>query len=198
MLGIGVWFLSVHYFVELSLRITIGGVAFFAVYLASTAVFALGLTAEHMRKSASNEDEAIGVIILILLASICVSLAAIFSLLNGDGQRNALHLTLLLPSVPLGWLTLHTVLAFHYAHLFYAPAGRRKNAGGLEFPGTKEPTTWDFLYFSFTVGMTAQVSDVQVSDPAQRRLVLWHGIVSFFYNTGILALAVNVAVQSAS
>jgi uncharacterized membrane protein len=152
-----------------------------------------------MRKSASDEDEAIGVILLILLACICVSLAAIFSLLNGAGQRDALHLGLLLPSVPLGWLTLHTVLAFHYAHLFYAPAGRRtKGAGGLGFPGTKEPTAWDFLYFSFTVGMTAQVSDVEVSDPAQRRLVLWHSVVSFFYNTGILALAVNVSVQAAS
>ena len=193
------WLVSGEFIDEQALRIVIGGEIFFATFLIATALFALNLDADHLRKGASIEDEAIWVIVLIVLASICVSLSAIFSLLNGSAKHDPLHLGLSLLGVPLGWLTLHTVLAFHYAHLFYMPAvRRRKGAGGLEFPGTKEPTVWDFLYFSFTVGMTAQVSDVQVTDEQQRKLVLWHGIVSFFYNTGLLALAVNVVVQTSS
>jgi uncharacterized membrane protein len=99
-------------------------------------------------------------------------------------------------SVPLGWLTLHTVIAFHYAHLYYAAGppkgGARTDARGLGFPGAEEPTLWDFLYHSFVVGMTSQVSDVQVQSAEMRRLVLIHGVTSFFMNTVLLALAVNV------
>jgi uncharacterized membrane protein len=102
---------------------------------------------------------------------------------------------LAIASVLLGWLTLHTIAAFHYAHLYYAKAvsSRGQDAGGLEFPDTNEPTGWDFLYYSFVVGMTAQVSDVQVLATPMRRLTLAHSVVSFFYNTVILALAVNLA-----
>jgi uncharacterized membrane protein len=98
-------------------------------------------------------------------------------------------------SVPLGWATPHTVMAFHYAHLFYAghPSSHLVDAGGLAFPGTREPRSWDFLYYSFVVGMTAQVSDVQVVSTSMRQITLVHGMVSFFVNTVIIALAVNVA-----
>ena len=77
-------------------------------------------------------------------------------------------------------------------NLYYAPAGDG-DAGGLEFPQTPEPGLWDFLYYAYVVGMTAQVSDVAVTREAQRRITLVHGIFSFFYNTVILALAVNAA-----
>jgi uncharacterized membrane protein len=100
--------------------------------------------------------------------------------------------------VPLGWLTLHTVAAYHYGHLYYVRAGQDgsdRDAAGLSFPETAEPTTWDFLYFSFVIGMTAQVSDVQVRTTPMRRLVMAHGIVAFLYNTVLLALAVNIAVS---
>ena len=99
--------------------------------------------------------------------------------------------------VPLGWLTLHTLAAFHYANLYYAPRPGGREAGGLDFPGTKEPGPWDFLYFAFVIGMTAQVSDVAVRTAQMRRAALAHGVASFFYNTVILALAVNAAVNYA-
>jgi len=176
----------------------IGGEAFFVIYLALMARFAIRITPEGLRRRAAVEDEGIPIIILLALAAVVQSLAAIFALLARAGRPDASDLALAIASVPLGWLTLHTIVAFHYAHLFYATKGEdARDAGGLDFPGTKEPGAWDFLYFSFVVGMTAQVSDVTVHAAGMRRLVLGHSIVSFFYNTVLLALAVNVAVALA-
>jgi uncharacterized membrane protein len=84
----------------------------------------------------------------------------------------------------------------HYAHLFYDPAERKdagKIRGGLEFPETKEPDYWDFVYFSLVIGMTCQVSDVQVTARQMRHLVAAQGVIAFFYNTVVVALAVNIA-----
>ncbi len=182
-----------------------GGDAFFLVYLALMTRFAVRVTPEGLRRRAGVEDEGIPLIILLALAAVVLSLAAIFSLLN-RGEPDPVELSFAVASVPLGWLMLHTIAAFHYAHVFYATSGADepqterpdpRDAGGLKFPGTEEPGAWDFLYFSFVIGMTAQVSDVAVETTGMRRLVLLHGVVSFFYNTVLLALAVNVAVTLA-
>ncbi|HET6161532.1 MAG TPA: DUF1345 domain-containing protein [Dongiaceae bacterium] len=177
----------------------IGGDAFFLIYLALMTRFALRITPDGLRRRASVEDEGIPLIIVLALAAVIFSLAAIFALLNRDGEPDTFELTLAIASVPLGWLMLHTIAAFHYAHLFYAAAGSEdsQEAGSLDFPGAAEPGAWDFLYFSFVIGMTAQVSDVAVRTAGMRRLVLFHGVISFFYNTVLLALAVNVAVTLA-
>jgi uncharacterized membrane protein len=176
----------------------IGGDAFFLIYLALMVRFALSITPDGLRRRANIEDEGIPLIILLALAAVVLSLAAIFPLLAGEGRPDPRELSLAIASVPLGWSTLHTIAAFHYAHLYYATEGEDAgDAGGLDFPGTKEPGAWDFLYFSFVIGMTAQVSDVTVHAATLRRLVLAHSIVSFFYNTVLLALAVNVAVTLA-
>ena len=85
------------------------------------------------------------------------------------------------------------IFAIRYAHYFYGdpePKGRRR--GGLAFPGVENPDFWDFVYYSFVVGMTCQVSDVQVTSRSMRRLTLAHGVLSFFFNAGVLALAVNI------
>jgi uncharacterized membrane protein len=77
------------------------------------------------------------------------------------------------------------------------PGPGRADVGGLSFPDSREPSVWDFLYYSFVIGMTAQVSDVQVTNTAMRRITLVHSVVSFFLNTVLIALAVNVAVALA-
>lgn len=151
-----------------------------------------------MRRRASVADEGIPLIVLLALAAVVLSLAAIFALLAGEGRPDPWDLPLAIASVPLGWLTLHTIAASHYVHLYYATEGEDVRAGGLDFAGTREPGAWHFLYFSFVIGMTAQVSDVTVHAAGMRRLVLGHSIVAFFYNTVLLALAVNVAVTLAS
>ena len=102
-------------------------------------------------------------------------------------------------TVFISWTTLHVIYAVHYAHIYYDPTERKddgKVRGGLEFPGTKEPDYWDFVYFSFVVGMTCQVSDVQITARHLRHLATAHGVVSFFYNTVVVALAVNVVAGS--
>jgi len=180
-----------------SLRMIVSGDGLFAAYLVSSAWTALGASPQWLRRRASYEDEGNFLIVLLTLCAISLCLASIFALLGQAGMPGELPLGLALMSVLLGWLTLHTVAAFRYAHLYYTPAasgaGAPQDTGGLLFPGTSEPGPWDFLYYSLVVGMTAQVSDVQTLSPEMRRTTLAHGVTSFFFNTVILALAVNVA-----
>jgi uncharacterized membrane protein len=106
------------------------------------------------------------------------------------------HIAVGVATVFLSWVAMHVIYAVHYAHVFYDPAersGADKVRGGLEFPGEKEPHYWDFVYFSFVIGMTCQVSDVQVTARDMRHFVTAQGIIAFFYNTVVVALAVNVA-----
>src|SRR5262245_21660709 len=149
-----------------------------------------------LRHRAIYEDEGMILIVIITIAAIALSLTAMVLLINAAERPDLPTFVLAIASVPLGWLTLHTVAAFHYAQLYYTRSGHKggRDAAGLSFPETEEPHSWDFLYYSFVVGMTAQVSDVQVLTTKLRRLTLFHGIVSFFYNTVLLALAVNIAV----
>lgn len=180
------------------LRLAAAGDAFYGAYLIAVLLHAPHGTPKLLRRRATYEDEGIIIIVILTIAAIALSLTAMFWLLNTSSQPDRLTFILAILSVPLGWLTLHTVAAFHYGHLYYAPASRNgaaRDAAGLSFPRTEEPGSWDFLYFSFVVGMTAQVSDVQVVTTSMRRLTMFHGIVSFFYNTVLLALAVNIIVS---
>ncbi len=198
LVGVVVWASAVTWESSGSpVNLLLAGDAFFGVYVVLMTVLATRSTADELRRRARYEDEGIVLIILIALSAIALSIGSIFAVLAEPGHPGSLRLVLAIASVPLGWLTLHTILAFHYAFLYYTSAaaggGDPRDAGGLQFPETKEPTGWDFLYYSFVIGMTAQVSDVETASTAMRRLTLFHSIVSFFYNTVILALAVNVA-----
>lgn len=182
---------------EPPIRLVAAGDAFFVAYLAMMAVFARTVTVASVRRRASVEDEGIAVIVLMTLAVIGLSLWSIFAVVNQVEAAGPWHIALLVANVPLGWFTLHTLAAMHYQHVYYrraAGSGRkRRDEGGLGFPGADEPMVVEFLYYAFVIGMTGQVSDVEVRSTAMRRLTLVHGVVSFFFNTVILALAVNVA-----
>jgi uncharacterized membrane protein len=163
---------------------------FFLLYLGLMAGKIRAATAAELRRHASEEDEGVALILCLALVAVVASVAAIFVVLNSDNA--SLHARVAaLVGLPLGWATVHVLAAFHYAHLHY-----RGPAPGMVFPGKGDPDSWDFLYASFTVGMTAQVSDMQLETHALRRAVLVHGVASFFYNTCILALAVNAAVTA--
>lgn len=160
---------------------------FFLTYLGLMALFLRRMTPAALRRHAEMSDEGVPMIAALALGSVALSLTAIgHALSRGSGVEAALAVA----SVPLGWLTLHVLAAFHYAALWY-----QGGAKGLSFPGTETPDAWDFLYFSLTIGMTAQVSDVVVERGSLRRLVLAHGVVSFFYNTVIVALSVNAVIS---
>jgi uncharacterized membrane protein len=94
----------------------------------------------------------------------------------------------------LSWIMVHTVFTFHYAHMYYdvPDEGSSKISGGLDFPGEKEPDYIDFAYFSFVIGCTFQVSDVEISSRKIRRMALLHGLLSFGLNTFVVALTINL------
>ena len=94
----------------------------------------------------------------------------------------------------LSWAFTHTIFALNYAHDFYGEHGGKKS--GLNFPGKEAPDYWDFVYFSFVIGMTAQVSDVGITDRIIRRTATVHGIISFVFNTALVALMVNIAASA--
>jgi uncharacterized membrane protein len=124
--------------------------------------------------------------------------AAFFILGHGPHNRGqpyeAVVLTIGFAAIVLGWVLIHTLYTFHYAHTYYWDRDRDKEIDrGLEFPGKDQPDYYDMAYFSFVIGMTFQVSDVQITSRSIRRTVLGHGIVAFVYNTAILALVINLA-----
>ena len=179
------------------LAIVAGADMFFAAYLVLMTALVIGATPERLRQLAGLEDEGIVVIVLIAVAAIVVGLVSLFTLLSQQPRPGTAQLALALACAPLGWFMLHTIAALHYAHRFYtqsASADGRKDLGGLKFPGTHDPHAWDFIYFSFVIGMTAQVSDVAALTTRMRQVVLVHGVISFVFNTILIALAVNVAV----
>lgn len=179
----------------------LGGNIFYLIFLVLCAVMFAGMPAEEFQKRARSGDEGIGVVILIILATMLFFFTAVFEALNRKHGIPWVPLVLAGVGAPLGWLVLHTTMAFHYADLHYFDDPQTPDdddARDLDFPGCSEPCPWDFLYFSFVIGMTCQVSDVQVKTTVMRRAVLGHGLVSFFFNTVFIAMAVNAAVAMAS
>ncbi len=166
--------------------------AFFVLYLGLMALRIPALTPAELRRHSAAADEGVALILVLALLAVVTSLTAIFLVLNAPDSGERARVAALV-GVPLGWAAVHVLAGLHYAHLHY-----RGSQPGMVFPGKGEPDGWDFLYASFTIGMTAQVSDVQVETRAMRMAVLVHSIASFFYNTGILALAVNAAVLAGS
>jgi uncharacterized membrane protein len=175
-------------------RILAAGDAFFAVYLLSTWLTWRGASPSRVMRDVESSDEGILIIGLITSAAFALCLGSLFLLIEAETALPRWQTALAIASVPLGWLMLHTVMALHYARLYYGRPEPGATAGGLQFPGTPEPELSDFVYYSFVVGMTAQVSDVQVLTSRMRRATLVHGVASFLFNTVILALAVNIAV----
>jgi uncharacterized membrane protein len=182
-------------------RALAAGDSFFAAYLAAGIAAIYQIDTDGLRKKAAAEDEGIFLVILIALVVIGISSLSIVTVLREKHAPSPLALSLAIAGAPLGWISLHTIAAFHYANLYYGRRGDAKNAQsvrGLEFKNTKDPGIWEFLYYAFTIGMTAQTSDTEVTDTKMRRATLGHSVVSFFYNTAIIAMAVNAVVAVAS
>jgi len=154
-------------------------------------------SAEARRRAAAEDAGRMVVWITVLVASAFALFTATFVLSRARGLapgESTLVLILSLSTAVISWLLTHTEFTLRYAHLFYR--GGRDDEGGIEFPhddGAREdPDDLDFAYFAFTIGMCFQVSDTQVTDRGIRRTVLAHAMLSFAYNTGIIALALSV------
>jgi uncharacterized membrane protein len=160
--------------------------------LAYVMMFRCGLA--HIRRNAVLQDDGRFLILMVTALGAFASIAAIvFELGKMKGSGPQLALATL--TITLSWAMVHTTFALHYAHDYY----RGAKPGGLQFPSGDEhdhADYWDFVYFSFVIGMTAQVSDVGITDKTIRRTATAHGIISFVFNTALLALMVNIAASA--
>jgi uncharacterized membrane protein len=156
----------------------------------------LNATPNSMRRNAERQDEGRTAISILVTAAACASLSAIGFVLqeskNAPPSILFLHVMLAVITIVGSWSLVHTSFALHYAHNYYRQNRQVNGSPGLDFPGDAEPDYWDFLYFSFVIGMTSQVSDVAIKTRFLRRLALIHGILSFFFNTVIVAMSINI------
>ena len=194
-LGI-VAFLLMPAALRLVTRMLIGWDAFVALYV--TLVYIMMLRSHHrlIRRNAVLQDDGRFLIPLFTAVGAFASIAAIVFEL-GASHRGLPQLGLATLTIALSWAAVHTAFALHYAHDYY----RGPKPGGLQFPSGDEHDRadyWDFVYFSFVIGMTAQVSDVGITDKTIRRTVTVHGIIAFIYNTALVAVMVNIAASAIS
>ena len=177
-------------------RLLVGWDVFAAVYLILVYIMMWRSGQRHIRRNAILQDDGRFLILLLTAAGAFASIAAIVFEL-GASRHAVPQLAVATATIVLSWAAVHTAFALHYAHDYY----RGSKPGGLQFPsGEKQDHAdyWDFVYFSFVIGMTAQVSDVGITDKVIRRTATVHGIISFVYNTALVALMVNIAASAIS
>jgi uncharacterized membrane protein len=175
-------------------RLLISWDIFATLYLALAYIMVLRSELAHIKRNAVLQDDGRFLILLLTALGAFASLAAIVFEL-GASHRSPPQLALATVTIALSWAVVHTAFALHYAHDYY----RGTVPGGLQFPSGDRhghADYWDFVYFSFVIGMTAQVSDVGITDKTIRRTATVHGIISFVFNTALLALMVNIAASA--
>jgi uncharacterized membrane protein len=179
---------------RLMTRLLVAWDVFAALYLVLVYLMMLRCEPHHIRRNAVLQDDGRFVILMVAALGAFASVAAIVFEL-GTPHRGAIELAHATLTIALSWAAVHTTFALHYAHDYY----RGARPGGLQFPSGDthdHADYWDFVYFSFVIGMTAQVSDVGITDKTIRRTATAHGIISFIYNTALLALMVNIAASA--
>jgi len=175
-------------------RLLIAWDIFVALYLLLVYIMMFRCGLARIRRNAVLQDDGRFLIPLVTALGAFASIAAIVFQLAGT-HRSVPDLTLATLTIALSWAAVHTAFSLHYAHEYY----RGATPGGLQFPNGdphEDADYWDFVYFSFVIGMTAQVSDVGITDKTIRRTATVHGIISFVFNTALLALMVNIAASA--
>lgn len=168
--------------------------AFALTFLASSWIVFFTKPVPDIIKQANKEDGSKAFVMGSLLLTSCASLLTVLLLVVSGKEENKFIVILLsISGMMVSWAIVHTIFAFHYAHLYYQM--RKDNISGnevLDFPNEKKPDYLDFAYFSFGIGMTFQVSDVEITSRKLRRTVLVHGLLSFALNTFVVALTINL------
>ena len=169
------------------------------LFLATVATLFGNATAERMRRYADENDANRAVLLAFSGTILIVVLVAVAKELQGKTDLVAILISV--ATLVLAWLFSNMVYTLHYAHLFYSDAGidaginggdGGKDAGGLDFPSCAEPDYWDFAYFAFTLGMTFQTSDVEITSRRVRKVALGQCMAAFVFNIGVLAFTINV------
>jgi len=169
-------------------------IAFAATFLVTSWIVLFRRPVHGIRKTAKEDDGSKPVVFVLILLASFASLFTVLLLIISKDSETPDHI-IYIPAAVLGmfvsWVMVHTVFTFHYAHIYYneVKSGDHK---GLEFPGEDEPDYIDFAYFSFVIGCTFQVSDVQITSRKVRRLLFLHSLLSFGINTFVVALTINM------
>lgn len=185
---------------HLDLRILTSWISGVVCFLSLVVMMMCQATPQKTRYRAQRQEAQHLAIFLLVVVTACTSIFAI-GLMQANNKGAAtpqsdLEIALSFLAVVCSWFLTHTLFALHYATCYYRPDFSNPEmgyAGGLDFPGEDEPDYWDFMYYAFTLGMTAQTSDVSVPSCFLRQLTIGHGIVSFFFYMVILASSVNIA-----
>ncbi|MET0855395.1 MAG: DUF1345 domain-containing protein [Telluria sp.] len=153
--------------------------------------------ADHhrVREIAAKQDESAAMVLVTLLVGAVFSMCAIFfelsELAGAQGTERVMRYGLTVMTLVGSWLLVGVLFCFHYAHAYYRASGQ---SPPLKFPeGEQEPDYWDFLYFSFTISVAVQTSDVAIMTRGMRKLALGHSVLNFFFNLVILGLSINIA-----
>ena len=170
------------------------------LYIALLGVMMFRCEIDGIRQQASLEEESRFAIFLTILASAAM-MVAIGAQLSGLSRAKGFEAIVLLglsfSTILVSWFLVHFVFALYYAHEFHSKT-RRAGGAGAGFHGQKSPDYLDFLYLSLVVGTTAQTSDINITSRETRRTAMLHGLLSFFFNTMVIALVVNLTAQFAS
>lgn len=182
--------------IDLNSRIILGWDTFCLCMILLSWILFFTTTADELCHIVEKQDDGLKVIFMIVIIAVCFSLFGSLLLLTSTGESSfnkIFHTIVSLSPVLLSWLLLHTTFAIRYAHLYHDHNKLKtgSNVGGIDFPTKEHPDYIDFAYFSFVIGMTFQVSDIQVSSRVIRRFVLMHSLISFVFNTIIVALTIN-------
>jgi uncharacterized membrane protein len=150
-------------------------------------------------KAATQDQGQVVILVLAIIAGAATIVAVAFELSiakDAHGWAKALRALLAFGTVACSWTFVQLVFAFHYAHEYYGPTATKRNAAGcgLDFPGGEPPDYWDFVHFSIVIGAACQTADVAFTDKALRRIGGVHGVFAFVFNTGVLALTINLVV----
>ncbi len=168
-----------------------------AIFLLSLKSLLATPHAREMRLHAAANDANRALLLAITVGVTGVVLVAVGSELIEKGSPRASAVILIVATLALSWLYANMVYALHYAHLFYSQGdldgdGNKEDKGGIDFPKTREPNYWDFVYFSFTLGMTFQTSDVEMTSTSIRVVAIFQCLAAFVFNIGVLAFTINV------
>ncbi|MDG4874323.1 DUF1345 domain-containing protein [Mesorhizobium sp. WSM4935] len=203
--AIGIVALLLALLLRWPLPYSIGANVFFASYIALVLARMPSLTGRYLSKNARATDLPVLAIFAVTLFVVGAAIVSLFLLINRKDAAHPMQLVFAMLSIPLGWFTIHAMASLHYAHVYWQDGDeidtktqKKVPIGGLDFPGGKRPEGWDFLYFATVVGMTAQTADTAITTSHMRMVVLVHSILTFFFNTVIVAAAVNLAVSLGS
>lgn len=170
---------------------------FSLVFCAQCLYIFFNRTTREIREYARQEDGSRLMVFILIILACCFSMLMVLLLMLSSESKEAglaLYLPVAVAGILLSWTMVHCMFAIHYAHIYYDDDenDNTRHIGGLEFPEEKNPDYLDFAYFSFVIGMTFQVSDVEISNRKLRRLALLHGLLAFGLNTFVVALTINL------